>query len=517
MAARWGEQVQNARAGLLADWPLLLLVAVCLVSLPWLIHPYYDVAGDSSIYLATARSLLEGEGYRYLEAPYRVRPPGLSVILVPALAHFGRDPSALNLLIAGFGVTAVALLYVHAREGLGRPLAFMLSLSIWLNPGFQKYSAQILSDVPGLAGLIAGLLLVRRADRRPALHREVVLGAFIGLLTHLRSVSVLIVPAVIASRILAALRTPSARSRGPLPCAARFVPMALACVLVMAPWAIRDRRVAEPGMTDQLVIYDYATAQWRADPNDPDSRRLGLGEVLSRTEMRSQQIARTLGSRMSWGTLQDGADRVRPTPLEWIITLLLVLGLVYAGVFRHEVGALCALAQLAALLIYFDYHARLALPIYVIGLASFLLGARRLLDGLLGPARATGTLAVGLTLLSILDADPGRGHDRIAARHLDLEERCLALARALPPDARLATTVGWHYTMCLERPVFLIAQRVMMEGNAAAAEKVIDRYDVDLVFLDRTKAYDRRFAPYFQAVYGEPKRMGHLDVWRVRN
>ena len=55
-----------------------LLAAETLGSLPLLVHPWYDASGDASLYLVTAQSLLDGEGYRYLDEPFVVRPPGFS-------------------------------------------------------------------------------------------------------------------------------------------------------------------------------------------------------------------------------------------------------------------------------------------------------------------------------------------------------------------------------------------------------------------------------------------------------
>ena len=46
-----------------------LLVAVALLSLVWLSHPYYEVKPDASLYILTARSMLAGDGYTYLGIP----------------------------------------------------------------------------------------------------------------------------------------------------------------------------------------------------------------------------------------------------------------------------------------------------------------------------------------------------------------------------------------------------------------------------------------------------------------
>ena len=69
---------QAPSSGLL---PLAALVAVLLVSLVWFVHPYYEPVNDGSLYILTARSILEGEGYTYHGVPFIIRPPGFAVLL----------------------------------------------------------------------------------------------------------------------------------------------------------------------------------------------------------------------------------------------------------------------------------------------------------------------------------------------------------------------------------------------------------------------------------------------------
>ncbi len=48
-------------------------------SLAFLVHPWFARNADAAIYIATARSLAQGEGYRLLGDPFVVRPPGFSL------------------------------------------------------------------------------------------------------------------------------------------------------------------------------------------------------------------------------------------------------------------------------------------------------------------------------------------------------------------------------------------------------------------------------------------------------
>ena len=134
-----------------ASLALAALVVGALVSLTWLVHPYFDITTDGSIYILTTESLLAGEGYSYLGDPFIVRPPGFSALLLPVLAAFGRDFYALNLYVSLFGVLAIALVFVYARPRTGTAVAFALGAAVWLNPQFQRLCTQVMSDVPGAA------------------------------------------------------------------------------------------------------------------------------------------------------------------------------------------------------------------------------------------------------------------------------------------------------------------------------------------------------------------------------
>ena len=94
-----------------------------LLSLGFLVHPWYVPIADAAMYIATARSLVAGEGYTLLGEPFIIRPPGFSLLLAPLVFWRGTDFFAMNLLVAMSGAVAVAFLYSLIRERLGWALA----------------------------------------------------------------------------------------------------------------------------------------------------------------------------------------------------------------------------------------------------------------------------------------------------------------------------------------------------------------------------------------------------------
>src|SRR5688572_18014003 len=168
-----------------AAWASVALVLA--VSLPFSVHPWYDPTNDGSMYIATARALVAGEGYSFLGEPFRIRPPGFACVIAPVLALRGTDFYALNLTVSLWGALGVLAFHFLLRPRLGAILAALVALVVWFNPGYQRLCNQVMSDVPGWTLLVACLGLAARAGRRSGAGRALALGAAIGLASLVRS------------------------------------------------------------------------------------------------------------------------------------------------------------------------------------------------------------------------------------------------------------------------------------------------------------------------------------------
>src|SRR5262245_34661997 len=236
-------------------------------SLFWLVHPWYDATNDGSMYIATARAILAGEGYSYLGTPFLIRPPGFSYLIAPLLALFGTSFLALNLAVSLSGALGVLLFLGFLRERLGLLLASLVALAVWFNPGYQRFSNQVMSDVPGWTLLVLCFLLERR-ERGRGPWGAVRLGLAVGLSTYVRSGNLLFLPAVAAARLCAfSWKRRDAWRSWALESAALF----LAGFLVLAPWSVRNRLVAPEPPADQTLLYDYSTGMFHEDMGDPRS------------------------------------------------------------------------------------------------------------------------------------------------------------------------------------------------------------------------------------------------------
>jgi hypothetical protein len=494
-----------------------LFVAGLLASLLLFVHPWYDRTNDGSTYLITARALAAGEGYTYLGELFRVRPPGFSALLSLFVGGEGGTSFALlNGLVSLFGAAGVVLLYLHQRPYLGWVLALGTSIAVWLNPGYQRLCNQIMSDVPGLALLLACLLVERWASRRPSWRREIVLGLAIGVGAYGRSIAILLVPAILVARVLARLLREKGDRNWPAFVLRRLAVVAVSAWLVLVPWSVAKQRGAPPPPADQTLNYSISTAMWHEDPGDPGSPRHAAGEILERVPSRLRDVSLVVGSRMQH-RIPGSLPPEGPTALgRAALTLLMGACLLTVLVRRRAPAEWLAVGVLLVVAVYFVFTDRLALPVFVFALAATVEVLGDLARRFAGTKAGTWVPAAALLLLIAVDFAPRHDWEAIRARHRELTALASAVEQALEPDARLAAGQGFHYGVYLERPVYNLMHAVRRAGRLDAAEDIIDKYDLDTVVLSPLMPQDRALIPYFAGRYGPGTPAGSAFVWRVR-
>jgi 4-amino-4-deoxy-L-arabinose transferase-like glycosyltransferase len=138
-----------------------------LILLTW--NPAFDPGGDNAAYYGLARSLLERGDYVELWdpqlVPHTLYPPGFPLILAAAM-RLGVQPWAgFKLLVAGFGVLAVAVSYLWARKAGSPRTGFFVGLLLAISPGVVAQSQRELSDVPFLLFTFAALFSFAQCER----------------------------------------------------------------------------------------------------------------------------------------------------------------------------------------------------------------------------------------------------------------------------------------------------------------------------------------------------------------
>jgi len=493
------------------------LVAIVLLSTVFLIHPWYEPRPDAAIYISTARSIAAGQGITYLESPSVLRPPGLPLLISPLmLGERAPDFRHLNALISLFGAAGVVLLFVHQRVRVGWLLALLGSLTIWLNPGYQQLCNQVMSDVPAIALVLLCLLIERWASRAPSTGRELALGVAIGASAMLRSSATLLVPAILVARLL----QPSAnRSAAWFPFWwHRTGPLVATVLVVLLPWSAYEWTHAPELPVDQTYLYSRSVGMWHVDPADPDSPRVPIADLLRRPAAHISPMLDVLGSRMQF-RFQPGESTDEPAAHSSFVavSLLLLTGLFSSLWRRRSAMELFALASCVVSLFYFSFVDRLMLPVYVFGFVGSVDSLRALLRRRTNERMATAAIAVGLLLVIATDFAPRAGWEQIRSEHAWYAAAMSKVRAALPPDARIASMRGAHYSVHLGRPVFNLRFGIARAGSTGGAEAVIDRHRIDTVMLSPAIPLDRAAIAYFRRRYGKPVSVGEMLIWRVRD
>jgi len=521
VGAETGVSVGAAPATTAEKWVVGLVGVAVLASLTFLVHPWYEPANDAALYISTARSIAAGEGYRYLDIPFTVRPPGFSLLLAPIVAFTQSNFFALNAFVSLLGVVSVILLFFHQRSRLGWQIALLTALVVWLNPAFQRLCSTVLSDVPGLAALMASLLVARWCEKRPSPGREVVLGLAIGLAAYVRVANLLLVGAIGLARLL---RGGVARAE-PRRFAPREALFALVACITIFPWFIRNQLEIPPPPADQTRLYSYSTAMFHVDPGDPASPRFTAGEIVNRAELRVRQMAAVLGSRLQTrvrasaddpASLRRGEQAWRPSRVSNLYAFALVAALCIQGIRWRDPACLFAIGLLLFLLTYFGFQDRLLLPVYVIAFPAavgLLCEAATRLAGL-----RAGRLLMGAVLAGLLvhDFSPREGWKQIESLHYRMTSIASAIDAEVEPDAHLAAVTGFNLTMLMDRPVHSLHRAVWRARSGEAIEPIIDKYRLDTVVLE-SQSFERPLIErHLRENYGEPRIAGNALVWTVR-
>lgn len=501
------------------------LAFVMLASLPWLVHPYYEAnveTNDASMYILSAQSLLAGHGYSYVGEPFTVRPPGMSILLAPLIYFRGLDFGAMHLLVNLLGAAGILAFFAWIRPRVGAYVAAGLGLFLWLNPGFRHFSNEVMSDVPGLALTFALFLVERWADRTRSWKRELALGAAIGLSSYMRTILILVLPAILIARAWRQIAASEAREPWLSFAKRAIVPVTLGTLLMFMPWSLRNSAVAPKGAVDQNFIHSYGVAMTHVDGGDPSSPPRPLSDVTNRLPDRAKKVVSLLGTRME----SNDADFAGV-----VFGAVIVLACAFVAWKAKRTAEIYFFIVTFVLLVYFGYRDRLGLPLFALGWAAL---AEVLCIS--GPRFGStslrrGLVAGALVLFAIAGFRYREGWDELAHEHQARIEQARAWNEQLPSDARLATSIGWHHSVYVGRTVhslYFAIRRKTREADALGltggkraemqmqgAEEVIDKYHLNTVILDANPS-DQSLLNYFRRRYGPGVRAGEGWIFRVR-
>lgn len=163
-----------AETGCARDLWLALVLLLAIGMYQWQ-NRWHDFAftSDAGAYLAGARSLAAGDGYRFSahegQPKIGLYPPLQSVLLAPAFRWgpaFPENVPILHGIMIGLGLMTLAVVFAFLRvEGIPRIPAALFVLLWGISAQWLTWLGFMVSDV-GFAAIPAGLALVWRWDRR---------------------------------------------------------------------------------------------------------------------------------------------------------------------------------------------------------------------------------------------------------------------------------------------------------------------------------------------------------------
>ncbi|MFT4541747.1 MAG: hypothetical protein ACI841_003333 [Planctomycetota bacterium] len=476
-------------------WALIALAVLSLGALPFLVHSWYEPVNDASLYLLTAKAIAAGDGYSYLGEPFYLRAPGLSALIAPFVSGEEIQFFAIHMLVSLFGVACVLLLFVYNRERLGWALSLGCSLVVWALPGFQQLGNQVMSDLPGAALLLACLLTERWSARSPAMKRELVLGLAIGASTYIRSALVLLLPAIIVSRLLQYFIERRRAAHVASFSIKSVTVFAFTAIVVMLPWSVRNALLEDGGPRYQTVQYSQSALLLRENVNDPDSPLVGAGEFLSRMPERAGEAILGMGSMRMVKGKPLSSESLGTARVAW--GAFLFIAVLIAFVRRREPAEIFIGGTMLVLLVFpSSFLERYTFPIFLFALPSvvdILRGSIRRCGG--ERISQVGTF-VGLIVLAAMVFDPRHGWELAEGRHRHWQKIGEEVEKRLPADALPVSARGWHLSVYMGRPVYSFGPAIRQLGEENGFKHITEKYGVNTVLItegDKASANGLRY------------------------
>ncbi len=240
-----------SRRSLLILFALGLLVRFAVVA----VDPGFLPTGDAAEYQRIATNILRGAGFDSgtpgdpLWHPKSWRTPGYPLFLAAHAGLFGPARRPVQISQAFIDAATALLVVVLGRRLFPARIAWLAGLAYALHPLPAIQVAALGTEALAAFLLTSFLILTFRAAERPTVGRGALAGLVFGLDLLVRPTPQLFLPFAMVFVLLPTLSGVGAtqavpRARPPLlRRAGAALALALACFLVIAPWAVRNYRV----------------------------------------------------------------------------------------------------------------------------------------------------------------------------------------------------------------------------------------------------------------------------------
>ena len=128
-------------------WTILGILSVLVVYLAGVTADWWPTP-DSALYLGLARSLAEGQGYRFNGELHSLVTPGFPAMLAALQLAFGFSYLVPNIFICLCGLLALLFIWLSMRRLADPRAAALVTLAAALSYAHFHFSHLILTDVP---------------------------------------------------------------------------------------------------------------------------------------------------------------------------------------------------------------------------------------------------------------------------------------------------------------------------------------------------------------------------------
>ncbi len=251
---------------------------------------------DSEAYIGLANAIATGRGYtRCLnpeqDLPHKTWPPGLPLLIAPAIAVFGLNLVAMKLVVCAVGIAGLAFFYLLIRDVSDRRLAAWAAIAVGCSAHYVWFSHQVMAEVPMFAFSAAGLWMIRRAAAaRDGWGWWIGAGLIVGFGGLVKGLVLLVAPAALVAVIR---QTPERRRSVGL----RYIAFFAIAVAPTVGWVVRNSQVE----TKSLDAINQFRMLLQQQPNDPNSPLITPASV-----------ARQVYVNVAWGLIYHVPNQVVP-------------------------------------------------------------------------------------------------------------------------------------------------------------------------------------------------------------
>ncbi len=203
----------------------------------------YTPTSDAHEYDQLARNLLQWHCYCIFVPGHATtyRPPVFPLFLAGVYLLSGASTLAGRLALSVVGAVTCVLVNVLARDLFGRRTGLLAGVIAATYPQLFVYDAWLYSESLAICLFAASCLTMMRAIQRPPGWRWLLVGVLLGLTALVRPNGIYALLAVLAWALLAVLARSITRKQAII----GVVLIALGCLVVMAPWTIRNAVVTD--------------------------------------------------------------------------------------------------------------------------------------------------------------------------------------------------------------------------------------------------------------------------------